>query len=132
MPDRAMPQYNGAFEARVEARLTVVEQVLMRIEQRLFGNGQPGELTVIKTRLAAVEKFQTVAEGQLDELPDLHRRLDEAEDQQDAAKVKEQTQEQQADKFFNRLAPFVPWLGWLVLLAAMGYAYLFHGGKLPG
>ena len=42
----------------VEERLMSVEIVLYRIEQRLFGNGQPGEITTIKSRLADLEQFK--------------------------------------------------------------------------
>ena len=42
----------------IESRLIVVEEILGRIELRLFGNGQPGELNSIKKRLTDLEQFK--------------------------------------------------------------------------
>ena len=42
----------------IESRLMAVEQILGRIEQRLFGNGQPGEISSIKSRLTDLEQFK--------------------------------------------------------------------------
>lgn len=49
----------------VEARLLLVERILMRIEERLFGNGQPGELSLMKSRLTALEEFRWKSIGAL-------------------------------------------------------------------
>lgn len=38
-------------------RLTVIEEVVLRLETRLFGNGQPGEIAAIKTRVGRLERW---------------------------------------------------------------------------
>lgn len=45
------------MERSVQERLAVIEEVLLRMEQRLFGNGQPGELALLKERLRRVETW---------------------------------------------------------------------------
>jgi hypothetical protein len=41
-----------------EARLALIEEMVGRLDQRLFGNGQPGELSAIKQRLRSLEQFK--------------------------------------------------------------------------
>lgn len=49
----------------IEARLSVIEEVLERIEHALFGNGQPGALSVINSRLTALEESKWKLAGAL-------------------------------------------------------------------
>ncbi len=39
-------------------RLAVIEEVVLRLEARLFGDGQPGEITSIKHRIRALENWR--------------------------------------------------------------------------
>ena len=41
-----------------EERLAVIETIVGRMEQRLFGNGQAGELSHIKGRITRLEQFK--------------------------------------------------------------------------
>lgn len=41
-----------------DARLAVIEEIVGRMEQRLFGNGQEGEISKIKGRLTELEKWK--------------------------------------------------------------------------
>ncbi len=45
------------MERTVQERLAVIEEVLLRMEQRLFGNGQPGELALLKERVRRIETW---------------------------------------------------------------------------
>lgn len=44
-------------------RLAVVEEAVLRIEHRLFGNGQPGELSEVERRITKLEKAYLIAIG---------------------------------------------------------------------
>lgn len=41
----------------VEERLAVIEAVVIRLEERLFGNGQPGEIASLRLRVARLEAW---------------------------------------------------------------------------
>jgi hypothetical protein len=41
----------------IEERLAVIEEVVLRLEERLLGNGQPGELEILKTRVSRLEAW---------------------------------------------------------------------------
>ncbi len=41
-----------------DPRLAVIEQVVLRLEARLFGDGQPGEIAGIKHRIRALENWR--------------------------------------------------------------------------
>jgi hypothetical protein len=45
-------------EVTISERLLVIEAIVVRLEERLFGNGQPGKLTEIEHRLRAIEDLQ--------------------------------------------------------------------------
>ncbi len=45
------------MEKLVEERLAVIEAVVVRLEERLFGNGQPGEIASLKARIARLEAW---------------------------------------------------------------------------
>ena len=44
-------------------RLAVIEEVVLRLEERLFGDGQPGELALLKTRVRKLEAWFWRAAG---------------------------------------------------------------------
>lgn len=44
-------------------RLAVIEAIVRRLESRLFGNGQPGEISAIKKRVARLESWLWRATG---------------------------------------------------------------------
>ncbi len=44
-------------------RLAVIESVVLRLEARLFGNGQPGELQMLKDRVTRLEAWIWRAAG---------------------------------------------------------------------
>ncbi len=44
-------------------RLAVIEAVVRRLESRLFGNGQPGEIAAIKRRVVRLESWLWRATG---------------------------------------------------------------------
>lgn len=46
----------------IVARLSVIEAIVTRLEYRLLGNGQPGELERIDTRIADIEARTIVNE----------------------------------------------------------------------
>ncbi len=50
------------YEA-LEARLAVIEAVLLRLEAQLLGNGQPGEIEIIKRRVTRLEAWFWRATG---------------------------------------------------------------------
>jgi len=50
--------YTAAPGATDKERLRAIEEILGRMEQRLFGNGQPGELSVIKARITSLEQYR--------------------------------------------------------------------------
>jgi hypothetical protein len=45
------------MDRTIEQRLAVIEAVVIRLEERLFGNGQPGELALLKNRVRQVESW---------------------------------------------------------------------------
>ncbi len=47
----------------IEQRLAVIEAVVVRLEERLFGNGQPGEINQMKQRIANLEAWFWRAAG---------------------------------------------------------------------
>jgi len=47
----------GLGPQTIETRLELIELVLNRMEQRLFGNGQPGELSTLKARVTKLESW---------------------------------------------------------------------------
>lgn len=38
-------------------RLAVIEEVVLRLEERLFGDGQPGEIATLKARVHRIEQW---------------------------------------------------------------------------
>ena len=44
-------------------RVAVIEEVVLRMEERLFGNGQPGELEKIQGRVRRLEQWFWRAAG---------------------------------------------------------------------
>lgn len=46
-----------------DARLAVIEEIVGRMEQRLFGNGQEGEISKIKGRLTSIEQWRSKLGG---------------------------------------------------------------------
>ena len=51
--------------ADIIVKMSAVEQVLLRLEHRLFGNGSPGELSELKTRASNLEEFKNKVLGAL-------------------------------------------------------------------
>lgn len=49
----------------IAERLATIETIVTRLESRLLGNGQPGELYTINTRLDSLEDTQAKARGAL-------------------------------------------------------------------
>jgi hypothetical protein len=47
----------------IEQRLAVIETVVLRLEERLFGNGQPGEIAQLKRRVRNLESWFWRAAG---------------------------------------------------------------------
>jgi hypothetical protein len=47
----------------IEQRLAVIETVVVRLEERLFGNGQPGEIAQLKRRVRNLESWFWRAAG---------------------------------------------------------------------
>jgi hypothetical protein len=47
----------GLGPLTIETRLELIELVLNRMEQRLFGNGQAGELSTLKARVTKLESW---------------------------------------------------------------------------
>jgi hypothetical protein len=45
-------------EVTISERLLVIEAVVVRMEERLFGAGQPGKLAELEVRLRFIEEFQ--------------------------------------------------------------------------
>jgi hypothetical protein len=45
-------------EVTISERLLVIEAIVVRLEERLFGGGQPGKLSEIESRLRAIEDCQ--------------------------------------------------------------------------
>ena len=45
------------MDQAIEERLAIIETIVLRLEERLFGNGQPGEIAKIKDRLSKVESW---------------------------------------------------------------------------
>ena len=48
---------------RIEGTLERFEQTLEKFDHRLFGNGQPGELSQLDHRLNVIEEFKSVIKG---------------------------------------------------------------------
>ena len=48
---------------RIEATLEKFDETLTRFDHQLFGNGQPGKLTVVDDRLGVLETFKSTAKG---------------------------------------------------------------------
>lgn len=57
-------------------RLAVIEAVVLRLEERLFGNGQPGEIALLKARVRRLESWFWRAAGALGVLMGLLELLD--------------------------------------------------------
>ncbi len=51
------------MDESIQARLAVIEEVVLRLEQRLFGDGQPGEIALLKERLRRLETWFWRAAG---------------------------------------------------------------------
>lgn len=51
------------MDSVINERLAVIEAVVLRLEERLFGNGQPGEIGAIKQRLNRLEAWFWRAAG---------------------------------------------------------------------
>lgn len=51
------------MDATLNERLAVIEAVLLRLEERLFGNGQPGEIALLKARVTKLESWFWRAAG---------------------------------------------------------------------
>lgn len=51
--------------ADIVVKMSAVEQVLLRLEHRLFGNGNPGELAELKSRASNLEEFKNKVLGAL-------------------------------------------------------------------
>ncbi len=47
----------------IQERLAVIEEILVRLEDRLFGNGQPGELARLQSRVRRLETWFWRAAG---------------------------------------------------------------------
>ena len=47
----------------IQERLAVIEEIVIRLEERLFGNGQPGELERLQTRVRRLESWFWRAAG---------------------------------------------------------------------
>lgn len=45
------------MEHTIHERLAVIEEVVLRLEQRLLGNGQPGELALLQQRVRRIESW---------------------------------------------------------------------------
>jgi hypothetical protein len=48
---------------RIETTLERFEQTLDRFDHKLFGNGQPGEITVLNSRIGVLENFKSYIKG---------------------------------------------------------------------
>lgn len=59
-----MPNRDHSGETDSE-RLAVIEHAVLDMRQRLFGNGQPGELSSVKARISKLERWQWIAGGAL-------------------------------------------------------------------
>jgi hypothetical protein len=47
----------------IQERLAVIEDVVLRMEARLFGNGQPGEMEHLQNRIRKLESWFWRAAG---------------------------------------------------------------------
>ena len=45
--------------------LTEIKTTVERMDHELFGNGQPGQLATIKSRIEVIEEFKSVIKGAL-------------------------------------------------------------------
>lgn len=50
-------------EKSIQERLAVIEEVVLRLEERLFGNGQPGEIERLQGRVRRLESWLWRAAG---------------------------------------------------------------------
>ena len=50
-------------EKSIQERLAVIEEIVLRMEQRLFGNGQPGDLENLQSRVRRLESWFWRAAG---------------------------------------------------------------------
>ena len=50
-------------QSEIATRLAVIETVLNQMNDRLFGNGQPGEISALKARMAKLESWFWRAAG---------------------------------------------------------------------
>ena len=50
-------------DKNIQERLAVIEEIVVRLEERLFGNGQPGELERLQSRLRRLESWFWRAAG---------------------------------------------------------------------
>jgi hypothetical protein len=50
-------------ERSIQERLSAIEAIVLRMEQRLLGNGQPGEIDKLKHRVRRLESWFWRAAG---------------------------------------------------------------------
>ena len=50
-------------EKSIQERLAVIEEIVLRLEERLFGNGQPGEMERLQSRVRRLESWFWRAAG---------------------------------------------------------------------
>jgi hypothetical protein len=50
-------------QSEIASRLATIETVLNQMNQRLFGNGQPGEISALKARITRLESWFWRAAG---------------------------------------------------------------------
>ena len=50
-------------EKSIQERLAIIEEIVLRMEQRLFGNGQPGDLENLHSRVRRLESWFWRAAG---------------------------------------------------------------------
>lgn len=56
---------NPQHDTDMAERLMRIETIVERLESRLLGNGQPGELDLMRTRLYMLEKLEAKGRGAL-------------------------------------------------------------------
>ena len=50
--------YRADMSLSVEQRLVVIEEIVGEMRQRLYGNGQPGDIEKFSHRITALEEFR--------------------------------------------------------------------------